>query len=413
MDFRIGKNGKKLKLYCWIDSIKHTVDSFDLNEKLKAKKSKEYHQNLSKEDLYKKLKIQDKEKRASDKVEFKYAFKKYYASVENDKSILASTGAGYISLLKIHVEPYIHKTYLADFKYIDFKGAVDENDKSICLYNKIIESLPAQWVKINDQWEIVRNKNYDDNNKLITIDKNTIKKAIAEFKKFVVFCGNNDWVIDNRVLAYRNKNLKPAEKEEWVPDTNDVFKLIKLEENLCLKTLYYGAAETGCSLSEILGWCYEDKFFDDELDSEIIFVRNSLGSQSQFRPGTLKNGGRKRKVEISDKLSTLLDQWMIHQILPKTHLKKYRRIFPFTKGNAADILKRSIKKIGIEWQGAFSGFRKFSSSAADDTELLTEEQFIKRYGWKSKKTFVGHYRRDLNRNKQDRKKLINNLISIN
>ena len=113
MDFRIGKNGKKLKLYCWIDSIKHTVDSFDLNEKLKAKKSKEYHQNLSKEDLYKKLKIQDKEKRASDKVEFKYAFKKYYASVENDKSILASTGAGYISLLKIHVEPYIHKTYLA------------------------------------------------------------------------------------------------------------------------------------------------------------------------------------------------------------------------------------------------------------------------------------------------------------
>lgn len=412
MEFRISKNGKKLKVYCYIDSIKHTAASFDLNEKLKARKSKEYYQNLSKEDLYKKLNIQDKEKRASNKVEFKYAFKKYYASVENDKSILASTGAGYISLLKIHVEPYIHKTYLADFKYIDFKGAVDENDKSICLYNKIIESLPAQWVKIDSQWEIVRNKNYDENGKLITIDKNTIKKAIAEFKKFVVFCGNNDWVIDNRVLAYRNKNLKPAEKEDWVPNTNDVFNLIKSEKNLCLKTLYYGAAETGCSLSEILGWCYDDKFFDDELDSEIVYVRNSLGAASEFRPGILKNGGRKRKVEISNDLSTLLDQWMIHQRLPKTHLK-YKRIFPFTKSHAADILKRSVKEIGIKWQGAFSGFRKFSSSAADDTELLTEEQFIKRYGWKSKKTFVGHYRRDLNRNKQDRKKLINNLIAIN
>ena len=62
MDFRIGKNGKKLKVYCTIENNTYTADSFDLNEKLKAKKSKEYHQNLSKEDLYKKLKIQDKEK---------------------------------------------------------------------------------------------------------------------------------------------------------------------------------------------------------------------------------------------------------------------------------------------------------------------------------------------------------------
>ncbi len=102
-------------------------------------------------------------------------------------------------------------------------------------------------------------------------------------------------------------------------------------------------------------------FYHDTLDSEIVYVRNSLGAASEFRPGILKNGGRKRKVEISNDLSTLLDQWMIHQRLPKTHLK-YKRIFPFTKSHAADILKRSVKEIGIKWQGAFSGFRKFNPS---------------------------------------------------
>lgn len=413
MKFRVGKNGKKWKVYCVINNTKYTVGSYDFNRKTQANADCELFKKKPREEIFKILKIEDPETKDVNKIEFKFAFKKYYASVANNKEILESTRERYISLLQLHIQPYISKTYISDYLYIDFKGAVDDKGNSTDTYNQVIKSLPAKWVKVDNEWLLKRIKKYDDDGKLITIDKKTIKDVVAEFKKFITFCANNDWKIDTRILAYRHSNLQKAEKEEWVPKSNDVFNLIKLEKNLCHKALWHGGAETGCSLSEILGWCYDDKFFDEELSSEVIFVRNSLGSKSEFRPGALKNGGRKRKVEISNELSKLLDDWMDTQKLPQTHARKYRRIFPYTKSHAADILKRATKKIGIEWRGAFSGFRKFSSSAADQANVLTDEQFLRRYGWKSKKTFAGHYRRDLNENKDERKGLINNLVRVN
>jgi len=367
------------------DGTKFEQCRFELNQR---KIAKDYIKNL-KEDDYKVPEVE---------VKFDDAFKGYYKVVENNDENQADTNERYISLLKAHIQPYIDETYLFEYKTSIFKDTT---------LKRIRNSKKTKWKNINGIKQLVRQNE--------TIDKKTYKDAVASFKRFIIWCDDNGWKIDTKILRHRFTKSTRANMEqpkiEWVPKPNNVKLLIAAEKNVCDKTLYRFSAEVGGRLNEILAVCYDDVYFDEDLGVWVVHIRHSLGADNSFRPDILKTGSSNRKIEISNELLRMLQAWMDIQVAPKTHKKKYRRLFPYNKKHARDKIKRAANKLNIHWEGGLSGLRKFSTSLSKSTNVFTEEDMDKRFG-NTEEVRKKHYYRDLNLNKEKKTTAINNIYKL-
>lgn len=367
------------------DGTKFEQTTFELNQKRIAK---DYIKNL-KEEEYKVPEIE---------VEFDDAFAKYYKVVENNDENQSDTNERYISLLKAHIQPYIDEQHLFEYKTSIFKDTT---------LKRIRNSKITKWKNINGRKQLVRQDE--------TIDKKTYKDAVAAFKRFIIWCDDNGWKIDTKILRHRftksTKATRQQPKTEWVPKPNNVKLLISAEKNVCDKTLYRFSAEVGGRLNEILAVCYDDIYFCEQLGVWVVHIRHSLGPDNSFRPDILKTGSSNRKIEISNELLRMLQAWMDIQVAPRTHKKKYRRLFPYNKKHARDKIKRAANKLNIHWEGGLSGLRKFSTSLSKSTNVFTEEDMDKRFG-NTEEVRKKHYYRDLNLNKEKKTTAINNIYKL-
>jgi len=366
------------------DGTKFEQSRFELNQRRRAK---EYIKDLKEED-YKLPEVE---------VTFEHAFKEYYKSVKSNDDNQVDTNDRYISVLKAHIQPYIDEEYLFQYKASTFKDT---------LLKRIRNSRKTKWKRINGIYQLTRQ------NELI--DKKTIKDAVASFKRFIVWCDDNGWKIDLKILRHRFNKAKTTTKVKkivkWVPKKENVLTLINSEKNICDKTLYRASSEIGGRLNEMLAICYDDVYEDEELGVWVIHIRHSLGPDNSFRPDYLKTGSSERKIEISETLLKYLQSWMKIQIAPKTHQRKYRRLFPYNKKYAADKVKAAAKILNIEWLGGFAPFRKFSSSLLKSQNVFTEEQLDLRFG-NTEEVRKKHYYNDLNLNKEKKTATINKLLT--
>ena len=367
------------------DGTKFEQAKFELNERRIAK---DYIKDL-KEEEYKVPEIE---------VKFDDAFPKYYKSVENNDENQSDTNERYISLLKAHIQPYIDEQYLFEYKTSIFKDTT---------LKRIRNSKITKWKNINGRKQLVRQDE--------TIDKKTYKDAVAAFKRFIIWCDDNGWKIDTKILRHRftksTKATRQQPKTEWVPKPKDVKLLISAEKNVCDKTLFKAGGEIGGRLNELLALCYDDIYFCEDLGVWVAHIRHSLGPDNSFRPNYLKTGSSERKVEISNDLLRTLQAWMDIQVAPRTHKKKYRRIFPYNKKYSRDIVKKAANKLNIYWEGGLSGLRKFSSSLLKSTNEFTEEDMDRRFG-NTEEVRKKHYYRDLNLNKEKKTTAINNTYKL-
>ncbi len=389
-----------VKMKFWLTKYQNklVVQAVLPNGKRINKQSFELNQRRVAKTYIESLKQQDPSHIIPQSITFEEAFKKYYTYLNNNTLNQDDTNERYISLLMAHIQPYIDEIHLSEYTASIFKETT---------IPRIIKSRKTLWKKIDGVF--VRTPLGK------TIGKKTIKDVVATFKRFIIFCDDKEWKIDLKILRYKfSKNFKQEQPEpKWIPKMNDVYNLIHSEKNICYKTLWRTAAELGPRLNEILAICYDDVFWDDELNEYVIWLRHSLGQQSEFRPHYLKNEASNRKVEIGSDLFRLIQAWKDIQKFPKTHQHQYKRLFPYTKSHAADILKRTVIKRGIEWKKAFSPFRKFSSTLLKDKELLTEDEFLTRYGWSNDKTFKKHYRvKHKNLDGKRKAAHLNNLITM-
>ena len=387
MKFWLTKYQNKLVVQAVLDNGKRiNKQSFELNQRRVAKA---YIEDLKRQNLSTLI---------PQKITFEESFKQYYASLNNNIENQEDTNQRYITLLKSHIQPYINKITLAEYTAADFKTDT---------LKRIIHSRKTYWKIVNGIKQKARAKE--------TLSKKAIKDAVAAFKRFIIFCDDQGWYVDLKILRHKfSKNFKQEQQEpKWIPKMNDVYNIIHLEKDICKKVLWRTAAELGPRLNEILAICYDDIFWDEEMNTHVIHLKHSLGKQSEFRPHYLKNETSNRKVEIGSDLFRLLQAWMDIQKFPKTHQRKYKRLFPYTKSHAADILKRSAARAGIEWKKGFSPFRKFSSTLLRDQDILSEDEFYSRYGWSDDKTFKKHYRvKNKNLNNKNRSAALNNLITM-
>ncbi len=388
MQTRIAKNGNKYKVYAKVGGNEFTIGSFPINKKREAIKFEKDALTKSIGELGIKM-----EPVKTDRITFDDAFKQYYKAIDIDAGLNPKTKDGYTSILRHHIQPYINKNYLDEYKAVDFK---------IHTKNSLLKSFKVQ--------------NGERTRELI--GSKTIKRAVEYFKRFLIFCKDNEWNIEiEEILAFkfskRSLENRDIPEDLWLPKANDVYNMINSQKSPDKKAWIHFLAETGTELSAALGVCYDDVFYDDELASNIIYIRHSLDGDSQFRPDYLKTSKRRRKIQISPELYQLLRAWMDIQINPKTFARKYRRVFPYRKEYGASIVKAAAKKAGVKWKKGASPFRKYSASVIYASKAMDDASFAMRYGWsKELKTFKGFYQKpisDLNKNK--RTAAINNLIT--
>tara|TARA_R100000458_G_C8260191_1_gene235779 strand:+ start:111 stop:1277 length:1167 start_codon:yes stop_codon:yes gene_type:complete len=321
------------------------------------------------------------------RVKFENAFSDYFKYLKNDKLNQEESNHVKISLLKLHIQPYINKVWVNEYILADFLK-----------YTLPRVNSSKKWVNRNKGTLIQLNK---------TIGKKTIKYAVAEFKLFLKYCKANKWHIDESILDFQfHKNFfQQVPKDYWIPQYANVVRLCNEEHDIKMKALYRLAAETGARPNEVVAICYNDVDFDKGL----IHFRHSLDKKSNFRENFLKTDSSRRSVEVSDLCLNILKLHMQNQIFPKKE-GLLKRVFNITKGRAYKKIKQSTKKLGIDWQEGFAVFRPFNSSLVRDMKILTDKQFQDRYGWTNLKTFGKFYQKDLNMNKTKRLAAINNLI---
>lgn len=396
---RQAKNGGKHKIYAKINGKEYTVGSFPLDKKRLANNLEHHLKECTEEEIVSKYNLHNKIKNSvapEERVTFKNAFKQYYKSVQAEPDLEQKTKDGYIAILESHIQPYISKTYLDEYKAADFKHGEKSTKNGLLTSCKI-----SNGVRTDER-----------------IGKLVVQRALQYFKKFLIYCKDNEWDIEiEEILKFefkpRQLENRAAAKDSWLPKSNEVFNMIHAEKNPGKKAWIHTLAETGIELSAALGICYEDVYQDEEQGFYVIDVKHSLDGDSNFRPDYLKTDKRKRKVQITTTLYNLLKAWMDIQMNPKTFARKYRRVFPYRKEYAADIVKSAAIKAGVPWKKGVSPFRKFSASVMYAKKVLDDASFAARYGWdKELKTFKGFYQRplsDLNKNK--RTAALNNLIT--
>lgn len=371
-------DGKKLVVQAIHKGKKTNVETFGTNEKTKAKA------------LVKKLEAMDPNKVIPQGIIFNDAFHEYKKFVLNNELITEETrllNCGYVTN---HIQPYISKTYLHEYNIGLFKE----------------EYIPQLLKSKRIQVKFDHNGNYTRKRTDKIIGKKTIKETVGEFKRFVRYCQDKNWYIDPKILNFNFPKtfFQQTAVDVWMPNTQDLLKIINGEKDIKLRCLYQLAAETGGRLNEVLALTYED------VGKDAIHFRHSLDKWSGFRFDFLKTGSSRRRVEISPTLSQLLQSWMQHQVLPRKE-GKLRRVFNMTKKTATKKIKLSAKKLSIKWQGGFAPFRKFSYSYLRDQKVFTDKQILGRYGWTNFKTPDRWYYKDLDTNKQERFAAINNILT--
>ena len=374
------KDGNYIKVVAIEDNQKVTIQEggetikFGTNER---KKAKNYIKYLKPEQVV----------FPGGKIKFDNSFKDYYKFIENDKLNQEESNNNKISLLKLHIHPYINKVWLNEYLLSDF-----------ITYTLPRVNKSKQWVNRNQGGLVRLNK---------TIGKKTIKYAVAEFKLFLQYCDAHGWKIDKKILSHKfHKNFfQQVPKEHWLPSYANVLKLCKEEQDIKMKALYNLAAHSGGRTNEVVAICYDDVDFENGG----VWFRHSLDKYNNFRQNFLKTDSSRRFVELSDDCLNLLKLQMNNQVFPKKE-GSLKRVFNITKGRAYKKIKQSTKRLGIDWQEGFSVFRKFNASLVRDKKILTDKQFKDRYGWTNLKTFEKFYQRDLDMNKTKRLAAINNLI---
>lgn len=391
MQFKICKVKRKTKSVWVVQAMddqgkKKNLEIFELNQKRQA--------NAYVEDLRSK----DPSLVMPQEVSFDLAFKEYKHSVLKDKFKVEETKLAICGYINHHIAPYISKKLLSDYTYHDFK----EHYLPKLLESKCtrVQNLPG------GSSTIVRTNR--------TVGKKTIKDTVATFKLFVKYCLERKWVIDGGILAYKfNKNFFQGEntKKKFMPKYKDIVLLVNSEKDILNRALFHTAAETGCRLNELLGLTYSDT--DLKSDPPTISFNHTIDKWNNFRENFLKTASSKRRVEISNQLSVILKTWMKEQVLPKRS-GQYRLMFgTVSKKMAKRRVQRSAAKLGIDWVGGISPFRKFSYSYLKDTKALPKNQLLRRLGWTNSDTPDRWYYRDLDHNKEKRTKAINQLLVDN
>ncbi len=312
------------------------------------------------------------------------AFKKYKNNVLEDKINRDYTNLAYIKNLENHVINNIENKPLQDYIAIDFNNV---------FIKTIIESKSLKDC-------VVCNKKH-------AIGKKVIKDTVAVFKRFIIFCDECDFNLNNKfftkVISFKFKrnffdNLKNCKQRKYCPLPFEVKKIINGENNLINKFLFRHSAETGTRPGEGLGILHEDI----DVSNKTIFINHSLDKEGVWQRGKLKNENSKRSITVSDKYIVL------YQLaFPIKNPKE--RVFNFSRRNAALRIKIAAKKNGVDWVGGLKPFRKFSSSLASSSRLFTKVQLTKRFGWVDDVVFDDHYATDLMDNKEKQRELLNNL----
>ena len=388
MQIRLAKNGKKYKVYAVVENKTFTLESFPLNEKVRAKRYMEECKLKSLKELGIVV-----EPINENRITFNYAFKEYFKSINNTPDLETKTKEGYIAILEAHIQPYINIKYLDDYKAADFKHGTK---------NGLLESKKIKnGIRTNEK-----------------IGKLVVQRALRYFKNFLIFCKDNQWDIEiEEILKFefhpRQLENRSTDKDDWIPSSNDVYNIINLEKHPGKKAWIHMLAETGIELSAALGVCYDNVYIDEELGEPVIEVLHSLDGDSIFRPNYLKTDERIRKVQITGTLYQRLKAWMDIQINPATFARQYKRVFPYRKEYGADIVRAAAKRAGVNWKKGASPFRKFSASVMYAKRVLDDASFAARYGWNKKLiTFKGFYQKPLSGlNKNKRTAALNNLIT--
>ena len=391
METRTAKNGNRYKVYAKVGGKEFTIGSFPIDQQAAAIK-------LEKDSLTKTISELGitMEPVKTDRITFNDAFKEYFKSINAEPDLDVKTKRGYIAILEAHIQPYISKTYLDEYKAADFKHGENSTKNGLLKSCKIKSGIRT-----------------DER-----IGKLVVQRALQYFKNFLIFCKDNEWNIEiEELLAFnfhpRQLENRAAAKDDWLPKSNDVYNMINSQNHPGKKAWIHMLAETGIELSAALAVCYDDVYYDDEQGFYVINVRHSLDGDSQFRPHYLKTDKRKRKVQITGDLYKLLRAWMDIQMNPITFNKQYKRIFPYRKEYGAGLVKAAAKRAGVNWKKGASPFRKFSASVMYAKRVLDDASFAARYGWeKGLNTFKGFYQKplsDLNKNK--RTAALNNLIT--
>ena len=391
METRTAKNGNRYKVYAKVGGKEFTIGSFPIDQQAAAIK-------LEKDSLTKTISELGitMEPVKTDRITFNDAFKEYFKSINAEPDLDEKTKRGYIAILEAHIQPYISKTYLDEYKAADFKHGENSTKNGLLKSCKIKSGIRT-----------------DER-----IGKLVVQRALQYFKNFLIFCKDNEWNIEiEELLAFnfhpRQLENRAAAKDDWLPKSNDVYNMINSQNHPGKKAWIHMLAETGIELSAALAVCYDDVYYDDEQGFYVINVRHSLDGDSQFRPHYLKTDKRKRIVQITGDLYKLLRAWMDIQMNPITFNKQYKRIFPYRKEYGAGLVKAAAKRAGVNWKKGASPFRKFSASVMYAKRVLDDASFAARYGWeKGLNTFKGFYQKplsDLNKNK--RTAALNNLIT--
>ena len=111
MQIRLAKNGKKYKVYAVVENKTFTLESFPLNEKVRAKRYMEECKLKSLEELGIVV-----EPINENRITFDYDFIEYYKSIRAKPDLQTKTKEGYIAILEAHIQPYINIKYLDDYK---------------------------------------------------------------------------------------------------------------------------------------------------------------------------------------------------------------------------------------------------------------------------------------------------------
>ena len=344
------------------------------------------------------LKNKDPDLVMPQEVSFDLAFKEYKKSILKDKFKVEETRLHILGYLNHHIQPYISKKLLSEYTYHDFKEVyLPQLLASKCTRVKNLPGGSSTIVRTNK-----------------TIGKKVVKDTVANFKLFVKYCLERKWVIDRGILDWKfNKNFFQGEnsKEKFNPKYKDIVLLVNSEKDLLNRALFHTAAEAGPRLNELLGICYSD--VDLKSDPPTLTFNHSIDKWNSFRENFLKTDSSKRRVEISKQLSIILGSWMQKQIMPKRS-GQYRLVFgTVSKKMSARRVRRAAKKLGIQWKGGMSPFRKFNYSYLKDTKALPKNQLLKRLGWTNSITPDKWYYRDTDHNKEKRTQAINQLLVDN
>ena len=346
-------------------------------------------------------------------ISFNVAFKEYKEMILKNAELREESRLNKCGFINNHIAPYINKEHnfdgevklvkiekLADYTYFLFKHIyipqLLKSKKTIVHNKKLIEGGGITIKKLKDP-----------------IGKKTVKEVVGEFKMFTRYCLDRKWKMPREILDYKfSKNYFQdyETKEQWVPNTNAVNKIINNEKDLLNKTLFMTAATVGPRPNEICAITYCG--VDLKSDPPHIKLRHSIDKWEGFNENTLKTGSSKRDVPISDELALLLKNLMDQQKNPRKE-GKYKLVFgSLSKKAAKGRIKSAAKKLGIKWVGGLKPLRKFRFSKVKDQGILTDLQARKQQGWTPESKTPGrYYHKNLDDNPKKTKKAVNTLLN--